>query len=75
MQKADVSKRKRRKERLRAAGKARALIASGTEEAELEDEGEDGEVSNYLHLGLTQQFLLWMDPGQSQPSGHSHCVI
>lgn len=73
--KAAVSKRKRRKKRLRAAGKTCAVRPYGKEEAEFREEGEAEEVSNHFHLGLSQQFLLWMDPGQSQPSGHNHCII
>jgi len=70
--KASAAKRERRKERLTAAGKTHAVRASGMREAGFGEEGETQKVSNRFHLGLAQQFLLWMDPGQRQPSGHSH---
>lgn len=48
------------------------MSASGIGEADIGKTEEAGKVSNLFNLGLAQQFLLWMDPGQCQPSGHSH---
>lgn len=53
-----------------AAGKTHAVHASGMGEAGIAEEGETQKVSK-LFLPA-QQFLLWMDPGQPQPSGHSY---